>query len=144
MTGSETRYNRFDPARRSDMIRKFLVGSVLTVFMAWLTEPAQPGSGLRPSFNSQIGEQRYAWDLTADGAKLTGKYTSSNGNREIAEGKVSGDELSGDELKLTRKVTDVAIKEAVTRQSSSHVKSKNLAGRAWICMHFTQGAIRVP
>jgi hypothetical protein len=46
------------------------------------------------TFNTQVGEQKYTWDLTVAGSKLTGKYTSSNGNGEITDGKIEGDQLS--------------------------------------------------
>jgi hypothetical protein len=89
------------------------------------------------TFNTQVGDQKYTWDLTAAGGKLTGKYTSSNGDGEIREGKIEGDDLSwvemlkfqdmdlrieykaklsGDELKITRKVADVATEEGVAKR----------------------------
>lgn len=91
------------------------------------------------TFNTQVGEQKYTWDLTADGSKLTGKYTSSNGSGDITEGKIEGDQLSwvenlnyqdmplriqyratlsGDELKITRNVADIANEEAVARRTN--------------------------
>lgn len=90
------------------------------------------------TFNTQVGEQQYTWNLTAAGSKLTGTYTSTNGNGEITEGKIDGDQLSwvenlnfqemplrieykatlaGDELKITRKVADVATEEAVAKRA---------------------------
>jgi len=89
------------------------------------------------TFNTQVGEQKYTWDLTATGSKLTGKYTSSNGNGEISDGKIEGDDLSwvemlkfqdmdlrieykaklsGDELKISRKVADIATEEGVAKR----------------------------
>jgi hypothetical protein len=89
------------------------------------------------TFNTQVGDQKYTWDLTAAGGKLTGKYTSSNGDGEIREGKIEGDDLSwvetlkfqdmdlrieykaklsGDELKITRKVADFATEEGVAKR----------------------------
>ena len=91
------------------------------------------------TFNTQVGEQKYTWDLTTAGSKLTGKYTSTNGNGEITEGKVDGDQLSwvenlnfqdmplrieykatltGDELKISRKVADVATEDAVAKRTN--------------------------
>jgi hypothetical protein len=91
------------------------------------------------TFNTQVGEQKYTWDLTAAGATLTGKYTSSNGSGEIAEGKVDGNNLSwvenlnyqdmplhiaykatlsGDELKISRNVADIATEEAVAKRTN--------------------------
>jgi hypothetical protein len=89
------------------------------------------------TFNTQVGDQKYTWDLTAAGGKLTGKYTSSNGDGEIREGKIDGDDLSwvetlkfqdmdlrieykaklsGDELKISRKVADFATEEGVAKR----------------------------
>jgi hypothetical protein len=89
------------------------------------------------TFNTQVGDQKYTWDLTASGSKLTGKYTSTNGDGEIREGKIEGDDLSwvetlkfqdmelrieykaklsGDELKITRKVADIATEEGVAKR----------------------------
>jgi hypothetical protein len=86
------------------------------------------------TFNTQVGDQKYTWDLTAAGGKLTGKYTSSNGDGEIREGKIEGDDLSwvemlkfqdmdlrivykaklvGDELRISRNVADIATEEGV-------------------------------
>jgi hypothetical protein len=90
-------------------------------------------------FNTQVGDQKYTWDLTAAGSKLTGKYTSSNGDGVISDGKIEGDDLSwvemlkfqdmdlrieykaklaGDELKITRKVADVATEEGVAKRTN--------------------------
>jgi hypothetical protein len=89
------------------------------------------------TFNTQVGDQKYTWDFTAAGPKLTGKYTSTNGNGEIIDGKIEGDDLSwaenmkyqdmdlrieykaklsGDEMKISRKVADVATEEGVAKR----------------------------
>ncbi len=77
------------------------------------------------------------WDLKADGAKLTGKATSSFGDRDITEGKIDGKEVSwvevidaggttirivckgtlnGDELKLGRTVGEFGTTETVAKR----------------------------
>jgi hypothetical protein len=89
------------------------------------------------TFNTQVGEQKYTWDLTVSGSKLTGKYTSSNGSGEITDGKIEGDDLSwvemlkyqdmdlrivykakisGDELRISRNVADIATEEGVAKR----------------------------
>ena len=89
------------------------------------------------TFNTQVGDQKYTWEFMADGSKLTGKYTSTNGNGEIVDGKIAGDELSwvenmkyqdmdlrivykaklsGDEMKITRNVADFAAEEGVAKR----------------------------
>jgi hypothetical protein len=91
------------------------------------------------TFNTQVGEQKYTWDLKADGSKLTGKYTSANGSGEISDGKIEGDDLSwvemlkyqdmdlrivykamlsGDELKISRNVADIATEEGVAKREN--------------------------
>jgi hypothetical protein len=89
------------------------------------------------TFNTQVGEQKYTWDLAATGSKLTGKYASSNGEGEIRDGKIDGDNLSwvemlkfqdmdlrieykarlsGDELRISRNVADIATEEGVAKR----------------------------
>ena len=88
-------------------------------------------------FTTQRGQQKYTFDLKADGATLTGKATSPRGTQDITEGKVSGDDVSfveilevqdqkirieyngkvdGDQLKLTRKVGDFGSSDAVAKR----------------------------
>jgi len=89
------------------------------------------------TFNTQVGEQKYTWDLKADGSKLTGTYTSTNGSGQITDGKIEGDDLSwvenmkyqdmdlriqykakisGDEMKITRNVADIANEEGTAKR----------------------------
>ena len=93
-------------------------------------------------FDTQIGVQKYTYELKADGAKLTGKATGkradSESTVEIQEGKLDGDEISfvenlkfgdqdirieykgkvsGDEIKFTRKVGDFATEEFVAKRA---------------------------
>jgi hypothetical protein len=85
----------------------------------------------KAEFDSQVGKQKYTFELKADGEKLTGKTTAEremgNTSAEIKNGKIVKDEVSfsetiklqdqeitieykgklvGDELKLHRKVGD--------------------------------------
>lgn len=90
------------------------------------------------SFDTQIGVQNYTYIFKVDGEKLTGTAESQYGKSEIAEGKVKGDDISfvenltfqdtplrieykgkiaGDEMKLTRKVGDVATEELVAKRA---------------------------
>jgi len=90
------------------------------------------------SFDTQIGQQNYTYDLKAEGSKLTGKATSQNGETEILEGKVDGDKItfvenlvyqgmtirieysgkiSGDEIQFTRKVADFATEELTAKRA---------------------------
>jgi hypothetical protein len=90
------------------------------------------------SFETQIGTQNYTYELKSDGEKLTGKATSQFGSSDITEGTIKGDDIafvenldfqgtplrieykgkvSGDEMKLTRKVGDIATEELVAKRA---------------------------
>lgn len=87
----------------------------------------------KAQFDSQIGTQKYTFDLKADGTNLVGKAIGirDNGTNDVAitSGKIDGDKISfveplkfqdneinieysgtvsGDEMKLHRKVGDLA------------------------------------
>ena len=95
----------------------------------------------RAEFESQIGQQKYVFELKADGEKLTGKAVfermNQKGETELKEGKVAKDEVSfvemvkiqdqeirieykgkiaGDELKLHRKVGDITAYDIVAKR----------------------------
>jgi hypothetical protein len=90
------------------------------------------------SFETQIGVQKYVFDLKADGTKLTGKASfermGQKGEADLTEGKIAGDEVSfvetfdamgtavrieykgklkGDEISFSRKVGEFATEEFV-------------------------------
>ena len=91
------------------------------------------------SFDTQVGVQKYIYTFKVNGNKLTGKAKSelAGAETEIAEGTVSGDDISfvenltfqdmplrivykgkvaGDELKLTRTILDMFTEEAVAQR----------------------------
>ena len=89
------------------------------------------------TYDTQNGSITTTWELKADGAKLTGKASSSFGERNITEGRIDGKEVSwvevidaqgttirivckgalnGDELKLTRTVGDFGATEVVAKR----------------------------
>jgi hypothetical protein len=95
----------------------------------------------RAEFDSQIGPQKYTFDLKAEAEKLTGKAyferMGQKGEAELKEGKVSGNEISfvetasvngtdlrieykgkvsGDEITFTRKVGDFASYQIVAKR----------------------------
>jgi hypothetical protein len=95
----------------------------------------------KAEFETQVGPQKYVFDLKVDGAKLTGKASfermGQKGEADLTEGKVNGDEVSfvekldfqgnaisitytgklaGDEIKFTRKVGDFATEELVAKR----------------------------
>ena len=95
----------------------------------------------KAEFDSQIGKQSYVFELKADGAKLTGKASrDAQGQKSevaIKDGKIVKDEVSfvellkiqdqelpveykgkivGDELKLHRKVGEIAEYDIVAKR----------------------------
>jgi hypothetical protein len=115
----------------------FTFGLVLSA----VTWAASVDGKWRAEFESQIGEQKYVFELKADGDKLTGKASferqGQKGEVEIKNGKITKDEVSfteplrfqneevmidykgkvvGDELRLHRKVGDIAAYDIVAKR----------------------------
>ena len=95
----------------------------------------------KAEFETQVGVQKYVFELKADGEKLTGKAVgereTDKSDSAITEGKIVGDtvsfvetlkfdgtdlrieykgKLAGDELKLSRNVGDFATEELVAKR----------------------------
>lgn len=117
------------------MFKRLAISSLLIAALAFAADVTGKWTA---SFDTQIGVQNYTYDLKADGAKLTGKATSQNGESQIQEGKIDGDnisfvenldfqgnairieytgKISGDEIKLTRKVGEFATEELTAKRS---------------------------
>ena len=117
--------------------RRFLVlaGLVFALFTAAVA--ADITGKWAAEFDTQIGAQKYMYDFKVDAGKLTGTAAGPQGSVAIAEGKVTGDDvyfvenmtyqgmdirieysgrISGDELKLTRKVGEFATEELVAKR----------------------------
>src|SRR5204863_424198 len=83
---------------------------------------------------TQFGVQNYTYTFKVDGSKLTGRVKSQFSDGEILEGTITGDDISfvenltyegmplrivykgkisGDEIRLSRNVADIATEEAV-------------------------------
>jgi hypothetical protein len=92
----------------------------------------------KASFETQIGVQNYTYTFKVEGSKLTGHAKSEYADVDIQEGTINGDEItfveafdfqgmplrivykgkiSGDEIKLSRNVADIATEEAVAKRS---------------------------
>ena|SRR5450631_1334284 len=118
--------------------RKLLVPAVMMMAWAVSAYAADPTGTWKATFDTQIGEQHYTYELKADGEKLTGKATNDRGAAEITEGTVKGDDIffveslsfqdqkirieytgkvSGDEIKFSRKVGDFATEEFVAKRA---------------------------
>ena len=92
-------------------------------------------------FDSQVGVQKYTYDLKVEGEKVTGKASfermGQKGEADLLEGKLTGDTLSfvemldfqgnavritytgtvkGDEIAFTRQVGDFATEQIVARR----------------------------
>jgi opacity protein-like surface antigen len=92
-------------------------------------------------FDSQVGVQKYTFDLKVDGGKVTGKAfferMGQKGEVALQDGKINGDDISfaekldfqgteilityagkvaGDEIKFTRNVGDFATEEFVAKR----------------------------
>jgi hypothetical protein len=92
-------------------------------------------------FDTQVGPQKYVFELKADGAKVTGKAAfermGQKGEAELKDGKLDGDSISfveildfqgqaipitytgkiaGDEIRFTRSVGDFAKEEIVAKR----------------------------
>ena len=95
----------------------------------------------KAEFDSQIGKQTYVFELKADGEKLTGKASreaqEQKSEQTLKEGKIAKDEVSfveilkvqdqelrveykgkiaGDELKLHRKIGEIAEYDIVAKR----------------------------
>jgi hypothetical protein len=90
------------------------------------------------SFDTQIGVQNYTYTFKVEGNKLTGHVKSQFSDSDIQEGTINGDDISfvenltfegtplritykgkitGDEIKLTRNVADIATEETVATRA---------------------------
>lgn len=92
-------------------------------------------------FDTQVGPQKYVFELKADAGKVTGKAwferMGQKGEAELKDGKLTGDDISfvemldfqgqavpityagkiaGDEIKFTRSVGDFAKEEFVAKR----------------------------
>jgi hypothetical protein len=118
--------------------------SAITIAFALVTSAraADIDGKWRAEFDSQIGQQKYVFELKADGEKLTGKAIADRPQlgkteTELKNGKIVKDEVSftemlkfqdqeiaieykgkivGDELKLNRKVGDLANYDIVAKR----------------------------
>jgi hypothetical protein len=114
-----------------------LVLVVLSLAFAVVLPAADVTGSWKADFDTPVGHRNYTYDLKADGAKLTGKATSERGETEIAEGKVTGDQVffvenlefqgqsirieytgkvSGDEIQFKRQVGDFGSQEFVAKR----------------------------
>ena len=118
-------------------LRSVFVSTVLAAAMALSAFASDINGQWTATFDTQIGQQHYTYTLKADGEKLTGTAKNDRGSTEITNGTIKGDDvsftenlefngnqlvitysgkISGDELKLTRKVGDFATEELTAKR----------------------------
>lgn len=125
------------------MIKKVAVLVVLAMALLVSAFAADPTGKWTAEFDTQIGMQKYIFELKAEGTKLTGKAIGKVTDAEattvdIQNGKIDGDEISflenlkfgemdlrieykgkvaGDEIKFTRKVAENIVEEFVAKRA---------------------------
>ena len=120
------------------MVSGRLALATMVVFAVTLVLAANITGTWTASFDTQIGVQNYTYTFKADGNKLTGRVKSQFSDGEIQDGTINGDDItfvenltyegmplrvvykgkiSGDEIKLSRNVADIATEEAVAKRS---------------------------
>ena len=121
------------------MIRKKVLLSTFTgIVISMFAFAADITGTWTASFDTQIGVQNYTYTFKVEGNKLTGHVKSQYLDGDISEGTVEGEDISfvenltfegmplrivykgkisGDEIKLTRNVADIATEEAVAKRA---------------------------
>ena len=118
---------------------RVLAAAVLLVGAVTVAYAADATGRWTATFPTQAGEQQYTYDFVVKGKVLTGTAKGNLvGESTIVDGKVEGDKISfvenakyegmdfrieyagtltaADELKLTRKVADIATEELVAKR----------------------------
>lgn len=121
------------------MVRKKAIFSLfVTLVVATWTFAADITGTWMASFDTQVGVQNYTYTFKVEGNKLTGHMKSQYSDTDIQEGTINGDDISfvenmtfegmplrivykgkisGDEIKLTRNVADIATEDAVAKRA---------------------------
>ena len=123
-------------------LRKSMILIVLIVAGLACAYAADITGKWNAEFDSQVGTQKYVFDLKADGSKLTGKAISNiagaSATSELQEGKIDGNTISfvenlnyqgmelkisykgtvsGDEIKFARTVGDAGGEQFVAKRA---------------------------
>lgn len=89
-------------------LRMAIVLTALALCFAVSTFAADISGQWTASFDTQIGTQNYTYTFKVDGEKLTGTAKSDNGESQITDGTVKGDEVTFTE-NLDMQGTAIAI-----------------------------------
>jgi hypothetical protein len=120
---------------------RILLSALMVAAMATVAFAADVTGTWTASFDTQIGPQKYTYTFKVEGNKLTGKAKGEsaeiNGETEITDGVVNGDDISfvetityqgmaipinykgkiaGDEIKFTRTILDMFTEELVAKR----------------------------
>jgi len=121
--------------------KRVLLNAVIMAAMAAAAFAADVTGTWTASFDTQVGAQKYTYTFKVVGNKLTGKAKAEseviNGETEITDGTVNGDDISfvenitfmdmpirivykgkitGDEIKFTRTILDMFMEELVAKR----------------------------
>src|SRR5215813_12470643 len=120
------------------MHKKVAASILISLLMSAIALSADITGTWTASFDTQVGVQNYTYTFKVDGNKLTGHMKSQYSDTDIQEGTINGDDvsfvenltfqgmplrivykgkISGDEIKLTRNVADIATEEAVAKRA---------------------------
>jgi hypothetical protein len=118
-------------------LRNTVVLTILVAGLALTAWAADLTGQWTATFNTQIGEQHYTYTFKLDGENLTGTAKNDRGTTEITNGTIKGDQISfdesldfngqtipikytgtvsGDSIKLQRKVGDFAEEDLVANR----------------------------
>lgn len=118
-------------------LRNTVILTILAAGLALTAWGADLTGQWTATFDTQIGEQHYTYTFKVDGEKLSGTAKSDRGTTEITNGTIKGDQISfdesldfngqtisiaytgtvsGDSIKLHRKVGDFAEEDLVANR----------------------------
>ena len=118
--------------------RTLLLSTLMVLGLCVIALGADFNGTWTAAIDTQIGVQNYTYTFKVEGEKLTGKTKSQFGESDITEGVVKGDDISfvenlnyegmllritykgkisGDEIKFTRNVADIADEMFVAKRS---------------------------
>jgi len=119
-------------------ILRSLVTVITLLIMPLLSHAADISGTWTASFDTQIGQQNYTYEFKVNGSTLSGSMKSDNGESNIEDGKVDGDNISftenmsyqgtalkinytgkiisADEIDFTRKVGEFATEQLVAKR----------------------------
>jgi len=88
-----------------------ILAVVLLFLFSLCVQAADVNGTWTATFNTQIGEQNYTYDIKVAGTALTGTITTANGEATLTDGKVEGKTImftenlkyQGQDLKITYK-----------------------------------------